>query len=86
MTRVRICIEHPGTIVRPHDFKNFPQGTTPHTTAPFDYSILGLAVGLSPAENSVGRILDRTAASAPPHPVLSGQNRTAKLFRFADKL
>jgi hypothetical protein len=48
MTRVRICAEHPGTIVRHHDFENFPQGTTPHTTAPLDYLIVGLASLLKP--------------------------------------
>lgn len=46
MTRVRICAQHPGTIVRHHDFENFPAGTTPHTTAPLDYLIAGLGVGL----------------------------------------
>src|SRR5947209_3192768 len=48
MTRVRICAAHRGMIIRHHDFENFPQGTTPHTTAPLDYSILGLAMILSP--------------------------------------
>jgi hypothetical protein len=48
MTRVRRCAEHPGLIVRHHDFENFPMGTTPHTTAPLDYAILGLAVVLRP--------------------------------------
>jgi len=48
MTRVRICEKKPGLIVRHHDFENFPQGTTPHTTAPFDYLILALAVVLKP--------------------------------------
>src|SRR5690348_15262344 len=48
MTRVRICAAHPGTIIRHHDFENFPRGTTPHTTAPLDYLILGLAVALKP--------------------------------------
>src|SRR5205807_4727809 len=48
MTRARMCAEHPGLIVRHHDFENFPQGTTPHTTAPFDYLILALAVVLKP--------------------------------------
>jgi hypothetical protein len=47
MTRVRICLEHAGTIVRHHEFENFPAGTTPHTTAPFDYLIAGLSAGLS---------------------------------------
>ena len=44
MSRVRICLEHPGTIIRHHDFENFPTGTTPHTTAPFDYLIAALSV------------------------------------------
>jgi hypothetical protein len=48
MTRVRMCAEHPGLIVRHHDFENYPQGTTPHTTAPLDYLILLLAVSLRP--------------------------------------
>ena len=48
MTRVRICAQHPGTILRHHDFENFPQGTTPHTTAPLDYLILGLGLLLQP--------------------------------------
>jgi asparagine N-glycosylation enzyme membrane subunit Stt3 len=46
MTRARICFEHPGTIVRRHDFENFPKGTSPHTTAPFDYLIVALATAL----------------------------------------
>jgi hypothetical protein len=48
MTRVRLCAEHPGLIVRHHNFENFPQGTTPHTTAPFDYLILSLSIFLRP--------------------------------------
>ena len=48
MTRVRICAQHPGTIVRHHEFENFPQGTTPHTTAPLDYLILALELLLRP--------------------------------------
>ena len=48
MTRARICFEHPGTIVRRHDFENFPSGTSPHTTAPFDYLIVTLAMTLTP--------------------------------------
>ena len=39
MTRARICFEHPGTIVRRHDFENFPIGISPRTTAPLDYLI-----------------------------------------------
>jgi hypothetical protein len=48
MTRVRMCAEHPGLIVRYHDFENFPQGTTPHTTAPLDYLIVSLSILLKP--------------------------------------
>ena len=46
MTRARICFQHPGTVIRHHKFENFPVGTTPHTTAPFDYAIVGLATVL----------------------------------------
>ena len=48
MTRVRMCEKNPGLIVRHHDFENFPAGTTPHTTAPLDYLILGLSILLRP--------------------------------------
>ena len=48
MTRVRMCAERPGLILRHHDFENFPHGTSPHTTAPLDYLILALAVLLKP--------------------------------------
>ena len=51
MTRARICFEHPGTIVRRHDFENFPIGTSPHTTAVFDYLITGTAAALQPFTN-----------------------------------
>lgn len=44
MTRVQMCAQHPGLILRHHSFENFPQGTTPHTTAPLDYLILALAI------------------------------------------
>ena len=44
MTRVRMCSEHPGLILRHHNFENFPTGTTPHTTAPLDYLILALSI------------------------------------------
>lgn len=48
MTRVRLCAQHPGLILRHHDFENFPRGTTPHTTAPLDYVILSLSILLRP--------------------------------------
>jgi len=46
MTRARIVDRDPGTIVRHHDFENWPQGIAPHTTAPLDYLIVGLKRGL----------------------------------------
>jgi hypothetical protein len=48
MMRARMCAEHPGLIVRHHDFENFPQGITPHTTAPLDYLIVTLSILLRP--------------------------------------
>jgi hypothetical protein len=48
MTRVRMCLEKPGQIIRQHSFENFPEGTSPHTTAPFDYLIAALSVALGP--------------------------------------
>jgi hypothetical protein len=48
MTRARMCEQRPGLIVRHHDFENFPEGTTPHTTAPLDYLILALSILLKP--------------------------------------
>src|SRR5205809_7215544 len=43
MTRVRMCAQKPGLIVWHHTFENFPQGTAPHTTAPFYYLIVVLS-------------------------------------------
>ena len=48
MTRARMCEKTPALIVRHHDFENFPEGTTPHTTAPLDYLILALSILLKP--------------------------------------
>lgn len=48
MTRVRQVMADPGLIVRHHRFENWPEGTSPHTTAPLDYLIAGLAAALSP--------------------------------------
>ncbi|MBA3833098.1 MAG: hypothetical protein H0X34_14630 [Chthoniobacterales bacterium] len=47
MTRARLVAEHPGLVVRHHDFENYPAGTNPHTTAPLDYLIVGLAALLT---------------------------------------
>src|ERR1700741_2285703 len=48
MTRVQMCDAKPGLIVRHNAFENFPQGTTPHPTSPFDYLILGVSLLLKP--------------------------------------
>src|SRR5204863_7856785 len=48
MTRVQMVNASPGLIVRHHSFENFPQGTSPHTTAPLDYLIFGLSLLLKP--------------------------------------
>lgn len=53
MTRVQMCSEHPRLIVRHHNFENFPTGTTPHTTAPFDYLILALSLVIAAARPAV---------------------------------
>jgi len=48
MQRAAMVAENPGTIIRSHDFENFPQGTVPHTTAPMDYLIAALGVIIRP--------------------------------------
>jgi len=48
MTRAQMVTEKPGLIIRHHEFENFPQGTTPHTTAPLDYLIVALSLFLNP--------------------------------------
>jgi hypothetical protein len=48
MTRAHMVRENPGLIIRHHAFENFPQGTTPHTTAPLDYAIVALSFLLNP--------------------------------------
>src|SRR5690349_4145055 len=47
MTRAQIVDQHPGTIVRWHEFENYPSGVLPHTTAPLDYLIVALKWVLS---------------------------------------
>src|SRR5262249_9330177 len=43
-------------------------------------------LGVSVSDRALGRVLDRPPAQAPDYRVLAGQNGTAKLFRFVDKL
>jgi hypothetical protein len=42
MTRVRMIAEGRGLVIRHHEFENWPAGTTPHTTAPMDWTILAV--------------------------------------------
>jgi len=69
MTRVQMCEQHPGLIVRHHDFENFPAGVTPHTTAPLDYLILVLSILLRPF---TGRAIDLAGALISPLLALLG--------------
>lgn len=46
MTRVRLIEEGQGWLIRRHDFENAPEGTVPHTTAPLDWLLVGLAACL----------------------------------------
>jgi len=48
MTRVQMVRAKPLLITRHHAFENFPQGTTPHTTAPLDYLIVALSFLINP--------------------------------------
>lgn len=77
MTRARMVYEHPGTIVRHHDFENFPQGIAPHTTAPMDYLIAWLAWLLRPFTSQP---LDLAGAIISP---LLGLGTTAFLWYWA---
>ncbi len=69
MTRARLVAEHPGLIVREHDFENFPAGISPHTTAPLDYLIVLLAAALRPF---TGQPLDLAGAIVSPLLALGG--------------
>ncbi len=50
MQRAAMVAEHPGRIIRSHDFENYPHGTIPHTTAPMDYLIVILSVFVRPLD------------------------------------
>ena len=68
MTRARLVLERPGRPVRAHDFENFPVGVRPHTTAPLDYGLAGLAGGLRwlrPADGAA-LALDRAGTLVSP--------------------
>ena len=69
MTRAQMVREKPGLIIRHHEFENFPQGTTPHTTAPLDYLIVALSLLLNPF---TAHPLDLAGAFASPLLALLG--------------
>ena len=48
MTRVRAVTEHPGLVLKEHDFENAPFGTRPHTTIPLDDATAALAFLFKP--------------------------------------
>ncbi len=48
MTRVQQFLERPFKRIAHHEFENFPDGTAPHTTSPFDMLVAGLAVIFGP--------------------------------------
>ena len=64
MTRVRAVCVHPGEVLREHRFENYPFGTRPHTTVPFDYAIYALDLALRPWCG--GRALDLAGAWISP--------------------
>ena len=55
MTRAERVLREPGTVVRFHEFENWPDGIVSHATAPMDYAIAGLAVLLKPVLSVAGR-------------------------------
>ena len=92
MTRVQRIYEHPGTVIHRHEFENWPEGTQPHTTAPFDYLTAGLAGLLRVYARGNQAALDLAGAwISPLLGVLTaaflwcwgGRNRIPMLFLFA---
>ncbi len=88
MTRARMVLEHPFTIIRHHDFENWPAGITPHTTMPMDW-LVGIAdCGLRIAERLLperwrGQTLDLAGALVSP---ALGILTTAFLWGWARRL
>jgi hypothetical protein len=46
MTRARLVADGEALVLRHHEFENWPQGTSPHTTAPMDWAIVAAKRGL----------------------------------------
>jgi len=96
MTRVQRVLERPGIVIHLHDFENWPQGTQPHTTAPFDYLTAGFATTLRLFTRNTPAALDLAGAWVSPllglltavllwcwSGSLGGKSRFAMLFLFA---
>ncbi|MEI6560657.1 MAG: hypothetical protein WCO68_01065 [Verrucomicrobiota bacterium] len=66
MTRVQRVYEHPSRVIHRHEFENWPEGTQPHTTAPFDYLTAGLALALRPFTPNAPAALDLAGAWISP--------------------
>ena len=66
MTRVQRVFAHPGTVVHRQEFENWPEGTAPHTTAPFDYLTAGLAGALRITGHEAQAALDLAGAFVSP--------------------
>ena len=71
MTRVQQIIEHPATVIHHHEFENWPTGTQPHTTAPFDYLTAALALALHPLSCSIAPLMPVDLAGALISPLLA---------------
>ncbi len=83
MTRVQRVLAHPGTPVHRHEFENWPEGTQPHTTAPFDDATAALAVALRPFTVDIARATDLAGALIS---LLLGVAAAAFLWAWAGRL
>ena len=50
MQRASMVAQAPGSIIRHHDFENFPTGTVPHATSPMDNLIVLLGLVIRPLD------------------------------------
>ncbi len=68
MTRARMVSEGSAWTIRHHDFENWPQGITAHTTAPLDWLIVALSKVCGRGDGSVlhGQALDLAGALIGP--------------------
>ena len=81
MTRVRAVCAHPGEVIREHAFENYPFGTEPHTTVPFDYAVYALRGVFKPWYGA--RALDLAGAWISP---LLGLGTILAVWLWAERL